>query len=229
MSRLRISSVTSFLVLWLWSCLTLAAATTQAISGEVLMAPAKGDYGSLAFGQRVESGATIKTAASGRVVLRFDDGQMVSIAESSLFVINDYKFNAHKPEESNFFVTLLKGGMRAVTGVIGETNKSNVTIKTPVATMGIRGTDFQLYFDNKLYINVLQGAVSATNDGGTAIFDAKSQPTGQVINAQTRAQPAPPAAFPAAAQGTFRLQQQQPLMGPVKEPNPKDPNCNDRG
>lgn len=228
MNRSRISAIAGFLFLSLWSCLTFAAATTQAISGEVLMAPAKGDYGSLAFGQRVESGATIKTAATGRVVLRFDDGQMISIAESSLFVVNDYKFNAHKPEESNFFVSLLKGGMRAVTGVIGETNKSHVTIKTPVATMGIRGTDFQLFFDNKLYINVIQGAVSATNDGGTAIFDAKSQPSGQVLNAQTRATPAPPTAFPPAAQGAFRLQQQQPLMGPVKDPNPKDPNCNDR-
>jgi len=226
MNRLRIS--TSFLILLLWSCLGFAAATTQAISGEVQMAPAKGDYTTLAFGQRVESGATIKTAATGRVVLRFDDGQMVSITESSLFVVNDYKFNAHKPEESNFFVTLLKGGMRAVTGAIGEANKSNVTIKTPVATMGIRGTDFQLFLDNALYINVISGAVSATNDGGTAVFDAKSQPSGKVINAQTRAVPAPPTAFPASAQGAFRLQQQQPVMGPVKEPNPRDPNCNDR-
>lgn len=226
MNQLRIS--TAFLILLLWSSLTLAAATTQAISGDVQMAPAKGDYGSLAFGQRVESGATIKTEANGRVVLRFDDGQMVSIAESSLFVVNDYKFNAHKPAESNFFVTLVKGGMRAVTGVIGETNKSNVTIKTPVATMGIRGTDFQLFMDNKLYINVLQGAISATNDGGTAIFDAKSQPSGQVLNSRTKAQPAPPAAFPVSAQGAFRLQQQQPLMGPTKAPNPTDPNCNDR-
>ena len=229
MDRLpRLRLATSFLVLLFWTCLSFAAATTQAISGGVQMAPANGDYGSLAFGQRVESGATIKTEANGRVVLRFDDGQMVSIAESSLFVVNDYKFNAHKPAESNFFVTLLKGGMRAVTGVIGETNKSNVTIKTPVATMGIRGTDFQLFFDNKLYINVLQGAVSATNDGGTAIFDAQSQPSGRVLNAQTKPQAAPPASFPAAAQGAFRLQQQQPLMGPVKEPNPKDPNCTDR-
>jgi len=100
MNRVRIS--TSFIVLWFWSCLTLAAATTQALSGDVQMAPANGEYGSLAFGQRVETGATIKTASTGRVVLRFDDGQMVSIAESSLFVINNYKFNAHKPEEAIF-------------------------------------------------------------------------------------------------------------------------------
>jgi len=228
MNHMRISGIVGFFVLLLWSCLSLAAATTQAISGEVQMAPAKGDYGALAFGQRVESGATIKTGATGRVVLRFDDGQMVSISEGSLFVISDYKFNAHKPAESNFAVSLFKGGMRAVTGAIGEANKNNVSFKTPVATVGIRGTDFQLYMDNKLYINVLSGTIVATNEGGTATFDAKSQPTGQVLNAQTRPTAAPPAAFPAGAQGAFRLQQQQPLMGPVKDPNPSDPTCKDR-
>ena len=228
MSQARVSAFFSSLVLLFWSCLSFAAATTQALSGEVQMAPAKGEYGTLAFGQRVESGATIKTGASGRVVLRFDDGQMVSFSEGSLFVITDYKFNAHKPAESNFAVALFKGGMRSVTGAIGEANKSNVSIKTTVATVGIRGTDFQLYLDNKLYINVLSGAISATNEGGTTVFDAKSSPTGQVLNAQTKPSVAPPSAFPAGAQGSFRLQQQQPLMGPVKEPNPTDPTCKDR-
>lgn len=227
MKNLRIPCFIAFLLL-LTSGWAFAAATTQAVSGDVQMAPAKGDYGVLAFGQRVESGATIKTGSTGRVVLRFDDGQMISISESSLFVVTDYKFNAHKPAESSFLVSLLKGGMRAVTGAIGEAAKENVTIKTQVATIGIRGTDFQLFMENKLYINVLSGAIVATNDGGSMVFDAKSQPTGQVINAQTRPTAAPPTAFPAAAQGSFRLQQQQPLMGPIKEPNPKDPTCKDR-
>lgn len=228
MNHARVFAVAGSLALLFWSCPSFAAATTQALSGEVQMAPAKGEYGALAFGQRVESGATIKTGGNGRVVLRFDDGQMVSISEGSLFVITDYKFNAHKPAESNFAVSLFKGGMRAVTGAIGEANKSNVSIKTQVATVGIRGTDFQLYMENKLYINVLSGAVSATNDGGTTVFEAKFNPTGQVLNAQTRPAPAPPSAFPASAQGAFRLQQNQPLMGPVKEPNPSDPTCKDR-
>ena len=228
MKDMRISALVGLFLLFISSTLAFAAATTQAISGEVLSAPAKGDYAPLAFGQRVESGATIKTGANGRVVLRFDDGQMVSISEGSLFVITDYKFNAHKPAESNMAVSLFKGGMRAVTGAIGEANKNNVSIKTSVATVGIRGTDFQLFMDNKLYINVISGAISATNEGGTTVFDAKSQPTGQVLNAQTRPTAAPPTAFPAGAQGAFRLQQSQPLMGPVKDPNPVDPTCKDR-
>jgi len=225
MNHLRIILIS---VLLFWSNLMFAAATTQALTGDVQMAPAKGDYAALAYGQRVDSGATIKTSANGSAVLRFDDGQMLSISPNSLFVVAEYSFNAHKPEQGNFVASLLRGAVRMVTGVIGETNKNNVKVKTPVATLGLRGTDFQLYFDNRLYINVIQGAIAATNEGGTTVFDAKSNPTGQVINLQTKATSAPSTVFPAPAQGSFRLQQSQPLMGPVKDPNPKDPGCGDR-
>jgi hypothetical protein len=215
------------LLLALVSGFVFAAATTQAVSGQVTMAPAKGEYAPLVFGQRVESGASIKTGSNGRVILRFDDGQMVSITEGSLFVVTEYKFNAHKPQESSFFGSLVKGGMRAVTGAIGEANKNNVMIKTPVATVGIRGTDFQLFVENKLYINLLSGAIAVTNNGGSTVFDEKS-PSGLVADAESKAVAAPVSSFPAAAQAAFRIQQNQPLMGPVKDPNPQDPTCKDR-
>lgn len=226
MKSMRLVAFVGFL-LSLVSGFAYSAATTQAVSGEVTMAPAKGEYGKLAFGERIESGSTVKTGANGRVILRFDDGQMVSVTESSVFVVTEYKFNAHKPQESGFIGSLVKGGMRAVTGAIGEANKNNVMIKTSVATVGIRGTDFQLYVDNKLYLNVISGAIVATNEAGSMVFDT-TKPTGVVHDAHTAPAAAPPSSFPAAAQGAFRLQQNQPLMGPVKDPNPKDPTCKDR-
>lgn len=216
------------LVLMLVSAFAFAGATVQALSGQVTAAPAKGEFSPLAFGQRVESGATIKTGANGRTILRFDDGQMISLTESSQFVVTEYKFNAHKPQEGSFIGSLVKGGMRAVTGAIGEANKSNVMIKTPVATAGIRGTDFLLFFDNKLYLHVVSGAIVVRNDGGSADFDAKVQPDGSVADARTRPAPADPGSFSATAMGSFRLLQNQPLMGPVKDPNPQDPTCKDR-
>ena len=94
MNKLRISTFAVLLFLLTGPGLAFAAATTQAVSGEVQMAPAMGEYTALAFGERVETGATIKTGPNGRVVLRFDDGQMLSISEGSLFVIlllDDFK------------------------------------------------------------------------------------------------------------------------------------------
>lgn len=226
MNQLR--SATAFLVLLLWSCVALAAATVITVQGDVQMTPAQGPPSQLAPGQRVETGAGIKTSANGETSLRFDDGQMLSLASSTSFIINEYKFNPHKPEESSFIGSLLKGGLRAVTGIIGETNKNNVTFKVEVATVGIRGTDFALYYDRELYLAVQEGAIFAKNEGGEEVFDAKLQPFGVVVNAQTKPRPITKDKLPASAQGSIRVLQTHPLSDTIRKPNPKDPTCGDR-
>jgi hypothetical protein len=58
--------------------------------------------------------------------------------------VDDFVFDKKQPTEGRFFVSLLKGGLRAFTGVIGRTNHDNVTVRTPTATVGIRGTGWDL-------------------------------------------------------------------------------------
>lgn len=222
-------SVATFCLLMACSCVAWAAATVITVKGSAQMTPAQGKVESLAPGQRVNTGAAIKTGADSEISMRFDDGQMISLTSGTSYVINEYKFNPHKPVEGSFVSSLLKGGLRAVTGIIGESNKGNVKFKAAATTMGIRGTDFMLFYDNnQLYIAVLEGAVSATNEGGEAVFDAKTQPNGKVINAQTRAVITSPAEFPASAQGAFRIMQMLPLSDTIRKPNPQDPTCGDR-
>ncbi len=205
-----------------------AAATTHAVSGNVMVTPADGKPGKLAVGQRVDTGASIKTEHGANAVLRFDDGQIVSVGSDSLFVITEYKFNAHQPKESSFVGSLFKGAVRAVTGVIGEANKDNVKIKTPAATIGIRGTDFTLLLDTRLYLHVLDGAISATNAGGEVVFSATNQPYGVVASPQTAPRPAKADEMPTAIQGAIRQFQSQPLSDKIRKPDPNDPTCSDR-
>ena len=226
MNHLR--NIAAFLVLLLWSCVALAAATVITVQGDVMMTPAQGEPSKLAPGQRVETGASIKTSADGDISLRFDDGQMLSLSRNSSFIINEYKFNPHKPEESSFVGSLLKGGLRAVTGIIGETNKKNVNFKVEVATVGIRGTDFALHYDRELYLAVQEGAVVARNAGGEEVFDAKLQPYGVVANAQTKPRHITKDQLPATVQGSIRVLQTHPLSDTIRKPNPKDPTCGDR-
>lgn len=228
MNTRQLHTSAGFLLLMFWSLLSWAAATVTAVGGNVEFTPASGAAGKLATGQRVETGAMLKSGDDGSAVLRFDDGQSLSLRGNTTFIVNDYKFNPHKPEESNFAATLLRGAVRAVTGIIGETNKQNVKIKTPTATMGIRGTDFMLNFDGRLYIQVLSGAVSATNDAGVAVFDATTQPLGVVASSSTLGQPIKPTDLPAAMQSSFRQMSVVPLSGKEREPNPNDPTCRDR-
>ena len=211
------------------SWLALAAATTTAVTGVVEATPQKGLPSALAVGQRIESGATVKTGDRSSTVLRFDDGQSISLAGNTTFVITEYSFNAHKPSEGGFVATLLRGAMRAVTGVIGETARQNVRINTATATIGIRGTDFNLHLaDSRLYIQVAEGAVSATNAAGVEVFDAARQPMGMVSSSSTLPHSIQPAELPATILGDFRQLSAVPITGKERRPDAGDPTCNDR-
>ena len=225
MQKLRF--LTSCLILFLWPFMAYAAATTLAVNGDVRFSMPQAAGGLVAVGQRIESGATLKTGSNAGITLRFDDGQMVALSGGSVYVVDDYRFNPQKPEQGGFVSSLLKGGMRAVSGLIGELNPKDVQVKTVTATVGIRGTDFDLFFDGKLYMTVRRGAIAATNDAGEKVFAADGQASGMVLNKDTLARPATLAEFPAEAQAAFRQLDGNPDLG-AKARNPNDPNCSDR-
>jgi hypothetical protein len=76
-----------------------------------------------------------------------------------------------------------------------------VQLRVPQATIGIRGTDFMVALVNPAYVNVVSGAISATNGGGAVVFGAGS--IGQVASASALAVPIPASALPAAASSAF--------------------------
>ena len=68
---------------------------------------------------------------------------------------------------------MFEGGMRFITGLIGQRNNKAFRLATPNATIGIRGTDFMVALVNGVvYTQVVSGSVRMTNDAGTAIFSA---------------------------------------------------------
>lgn len=207
-----------------------AAATTQSVAGEAQFQPANGKPEKLAPGQRLESGAKLITGSNSQVILRFDDGQSMALNSNTTFVITEYRFNAQKPAEGSFLGSLVKGAMRTATGLIGEANKDNVKVNTPLATIGIRGTDFMLHVDEALYMSVLQGAIAAANEGGVEVFDASKEIGGAVASVRAKARKVTLGEMPAAAQASFRQLQVVPLTGAEasRQPRPNDPTCNDR-
>lgn len=229
MKNTRLRALASFIALMLLSWLALAAATTTAVTGSVEATSQKGVSGALAVGQRIESGATVKTGERSSTVLRFDDGQSISLAGNTTFVLVEYNFDPHKPAEGGLVATLLRGAMRAVTGVIGETAPQSVKFTTVTATVGIRGTDFNLHLvDSRLYIQVAQGAVSASNSAGTEVFDAVRRSTGMVSSSSTLPQTLQPSELPPNVLGDFRQLSAVPITGKERRPGADDPTCSDR-
>lgn len=147
-----------------------AAATVQTVSGDVRVETA-GKQVALGANQRVDSGATVHTGTNGRVMLRFDDGQMTALNPDTSFRVDEYRFDAAKPEAGSVTVSLLKGALRMVTGLIGARSPERFAMKTPTATIGIRGTDF-MAATGSLYLSVQQGLVTASTSAGSLGFAA---------------------------------------------------------
>jgi hypothetical protein len=114
----------------------------------------------------VESGDVISVGAKGAATIKFEDGQIVALGENSKFAIEKYDYNKAKVAESNVVLSLLTGGMRFVTGIIGGTRKDAIAMKAGTATIGIRGTDVILIVDRS-------GAVIATVQDGQVSFAAR--------------------------------------------------------
>jgi hypothetical protein len=193
----------------------------------VQLTPKGGKGARLAEGQRVDAGAALKTGANSGVTIRFDDGQMLALTSNTDLVIDEYRFNPHKPEEGGIITSLFRGGIRMVTGLIGKASPESVKTTTPVATIGIRGTDFQLFIEGRLFISVGEGAIGVANNSGEFVFDSAKLPLGIVPDAQTKPRAATLAEFSADAIAAMRRLDIEPNFN-TRKPNPNDPSCSDR-
>lgn len=95
-------------------------------------------------GSKVFQGDIIITEAASSVQLRMVDEGYFAVRPESHIKIDDYIFRENDNDKAN--TTLVRGGLRSITGVIGQTNKENFSLRTPVATIGIRGTDLEAFY-----------------------------------------------------------------------------------
>jgi FecR protein len=96
----------------------------------------------LALGTRVQDQDVLRTGAASNLQVRFDDDSYVSLRESSELRVDQFRFNGGTGKDESAVFSLLKGGLRAVSGLIGRVNHDDYKMTTPTATIGIRGTDY---------------------------------------------------------------------------------------
>ena len=95
-------------------------------------------------GGPIYEGETLKTGGSSFVVLAFKDKSRITLNSDTIFEIKKHHYVKDKPEKSSALMELFKGGLRAVSGLIGRKNKKAYQMRTPVATIGIRGTGYDI-------------------------------------------------------------------------------------
>lgn len=185
-----------------------AAGNFVSLTGDVRVEASGKATATAAGSQRVEAGTTVHTGNNGNAVLRLDDGQQVALSPNTSFKIDQFRFDNAKPEQNNVTMSLFKGALRVLTGLIGQRDHSKFALKTPTATIGIRGTDFMLMLNAApgaaspaSFLQVIQGGVAATNAAGTAAFAAGT--TATVTSATALASGIAASALPASVASAF--------------------------
>ena len=83
---------------------------------------------------------------NGRIAITFLDDSMLRLTEHSKIIIDEYVFDPD-PSKGKLAIRMASGTARFLTGILGKIDKSNITIATPTAVIGLRGTDFAVSVD----------------------------------------------------------------------------------
>ena len=119
-----------------------------------------GDAQPLATGQPVYVGDRIQTAAGAYLHLRMIDQAFVALRPQSQLSIHTYDYAAQQPQASRIRLDLQQGRSRVVSGKGGQAAKQNYRFNTPIAAIGLRGTDYTVEATaSATRVAVAQGAV----------------------------------------------------------------------
>jgi len=111
------------------------------LAGRAMAASPAGRVRPLAKGSVVRSGETVVTYPFSYVRLKLTDRSAVLLRPNTRFQIESYRMSKRPAKRRGFF-SLLRGGFRYVTGLIGHTVRRNYRVRVATATIGIRGTDY---------------------------------------------------------------------------------------
>lgn len=150
-----------------------ASAKLVSAQGSIYVLDHSGNKRVIVDGGSVYPGDTVVTEANTKGVLVFRDESRLTLGTNTRFRVDSFVFDEKNPSEGRFLLSLLRGSLRALTGLIGKANTRNVGFKTNTATIGIRGTGLDLdcgaqdVADNCNYFTWL-GSIEVTPIGQTS-------------------------------------------------------------
>lgn len=116
-----------------------STAMLVASRGEVI-AEAGDEQRFLSRGDSVHQADRIITGDKSFAVLQFIDGAKVTIRPNTVLDIKKYVYNGG--DENAATLSLVEGGLRVITGAMAKAEPESFKVETPVALMGVRGTEF---------------------------------------------------------------------------------------
>ena len=140
----------------------------------------------------------LSTGEAARLEVTFTDKTQVTLGEKAKLTLDTYVFNPAAGRRTIRFAAI--GALRFLSGQISKLVSSRVDVTTPVAAIGVRGTEFFAgpIDDQALGVLLLKGAVSVSNPAGRRLLNRPGQGTNI---ANPGAAPGPVTVWPPAKVG----------------------------
>jgi len=126
-----------------------AAATAgafQFVAGDVRLILANGAERPARKGTPISAGDTVATGRDSTAQIKMGDGGILVVQPTSRLTVVEFRYAGREDGSERVVYRLESGGFRAITGAIGHTHKDSYVIETPIAHMGVRGTDHESYY-----------------------------------------------------------------------------------
>jgi len=158
--------------------------TVTHLSGVLSAKKPDGTIRVLAERSEVSTGEVLTSERNTYAHIRFSDGTQMTMKPASSVKVEKFAYQQDKPQEDSFAISLITGGLRLVTGIVGSRNRAKFEVKTNTATIGIRGTTFNIDdcvdvsgeacsgHEPGVYVGVTNGSVAVTNSEGSLVVRA---------------------------------------------------------
>jgi hypothetical protein len=157
-----------------------ASARIVSSQGDVNAVDGAGQRRRLVDGGSIYPGDLVETGSGTRAVLAFRDDTRITLGGATRFRVDNFVYDDKNAGEGRFLASVLKGSVRALTGLIAKANNRNVGFSTATATIGIRGTGLDINCtgacagepggaDSGLTLWTWLGSIAVTPSGQTAL------------------------------------------------------------
>ena len=177
----------------------------ERMNGTVTVTPAGEPVRPLNTGDAVREGDLVITEADSEVLIKLRDDTTLAMRQRSQLRLTQFKFE--RSDSDSFLSSLLKGSVRKVSGLIAKSQPRNVRVTTPTATIGIRGTDFEITIIEEESEKTRAGTYDYVTDGATVLQVA----TGETLNVDPD-QTGLALAFPRPGEPVLQLIQGRPAF-----------------
>jgi len=175
----------------------------ESITGTAEATRADGTKVTLQQGSNIFSGDVLETGGDSAIGIILADDSTLSLAESGRMVMDEVAYDPGA-QEGNATISIVQGVFSFVSGQIAKTGPDAMVLKTPVATLGIRGTKVAGSAAAEGQQNTISllpdddgsvGEISVSNGAGTVVLNVAGATT-QLTSAFLP--PPPPVIIPVA-------------------------------